>query len=93
MSDACAFCLIKRTDPTSSISDEVESEKQGKRQERTLSLIAGPAREANAPEIKDVNIGGNSSVTIGPFTTAGTFKLYCTVHVRHEPDRHRTVRG
>ena len=29
---------------------------------------------------KDVNIGGNSSATIGLFTTAGTFKLYCTVH-------------
>ena len=41
---------------------------------------AKPAREAGAPEIKDVNIGGNSSATIGPFTTAGTFKLYCTIH-------------
>ena len=41
---------------------------------------AQPAREAGAPEAKDVNIGGNSSATIGPFTTAGTFKLYCTVH-------------
>ncbi len=41
---------------------------------------AQPAREAGAPEVKDVQIGGNSSATIGPFTTAGTFKLYCTVH-------------
>ena len=41
---------------------------------------AKPARETGAPEIKDVKIGGNSSATIGPFTTAGTFKLYCTVH-------------
>jgi plastocyanin len=32
------------------------------------------------PEARDVNIGGNSSATIGSFTTAGTFKLYCTVH-------------
>jgi plastocyanin len=39
-----------------------------------------PAREVGAPEIKDVKIGGNSSATIGPFMTAGTFKLYCTVH-------------
>ena len=41
---------------------------------------AQPAREAGAPEINDVKIGGNSSVSIGPFTSAGTFKLYCTVH-------------
>jgi plastocyanin len=41
---------------------------------------AKPAIEAGAPEIKDVQIGGNSSATIGPFTTAGAFKLYCTVH-------------
>ncbi|MFL5657464.1 MAG: plastocyanin/azurin family copper-binding protein [Ktedonobacteraceae bacterium] len=41
---------------------------------------AQPAREAGAPEINDVKIGGNSSAAIGPFTTPGTFKLYCTVH-------------
>ncbi len=41
---------------------------------------AQPTREGGAPVVKDVNIGGNSSATIGPFTTAGTFKLYCTVH-------------
>ena len=41
---------------------------------------AKPAREAGAPNVKDMNIGGNSSATIGPLTTAGTFKLYCTVH-------------
>src|SRR5258708_33955371 len=38
------------------------------------------AREASAPEINDVKIDGNSSATVGPFTTAGTFKLYCPVH-------------
>ena len=36
---------------------------------------AKPATEAGAPEVKDVQIGGSSSATIGPFTTAGTFKL------------------
>jgi plastocyanin len=41
---------------------------------------AKPAREAGAPAIKDVQVNGNSSGTIGPFTTAGTFKLYCTIH-------------
>jgi plastocyanin len=38
------------------------------------------AREGGAPEINDVKIDGNSSASIGPFTGAGTFKLYCTVH-------------
>ena len=41
---------------------------------------ARPAREAGEPEINDVKVGGNSSASIGPFTSAGTFKLYCTVH-------------
>jgi plastocyanin len=42
---------------------------------------AHTAREASAPEINDVKIdNSNSSATIGPFTTAGTFKLYCPVH-------------
>jgi plastocyanin len=41
---------------------------------------AKPARETGAPAVNDVNIGGNASTTIGPFSTAGTFKLYCTVH-------------
>jgi len=41
---------------------------------------AKPAREAGAPEVKEVQIGGNSSATLGPFTTAGIYKLYCTVH-------------
>lgn len=41
---------------------------------------AKPSTETGAPEVKDVQIGGGSSATIGPFTTTGTFKLYCTVH-------------
>lgn len=41
---------------------------------------AQPAREGGAPEINGVKIDGNSSASIGPFTSAGTFKLYCTVH-------------
>ena|SRR5215469_812765 len=43
--------------------------------------MAQPAREAGVPEVNDVQISGNSSAMVGPFTTAGTFKLYCTVHV------------
>lgn len=41
---------------------------------------AKPAREAGAPEINNVQINGDSSETIGPFSSAGTFKLYCTIH-------------
>src|SRR2546428_13452201 len=41
---------------------------------------AKPARELGAPEVKDVQINGFSQDTIGPFTTTGTFHLYCTVH-------------
>lgn len=41
---------------------------------------ARPANEPGAPPVKDVQINGNSSSIIGPFSTAGTFKLYCTIH-------------
>jgi plastocyanin len=39
-----------------------------------------PFKEPGAPTIDNVSVGGDSSVTIGPFTNAGTFKLYCTIH-------------
>jgi len=38
------------------------------------------AKEPDAPEITNVQVNGNSSQNIGLFTTAGTFKLYCTIH-------------
>ena len=41
---------------------------------------AKPTREPGAPEVKDVQINGSSQDTIGPFTTTGTFHLYCTIH-------------
>lgn len=41
---------------------------------------AKPAKEPGAPEINGVQINGNSSSTLGPFNTAGTFQLYCTIH-------------
>jgi len=41
---------------------------------------ATPANEPGAPPVKNVQVNGNSSSTIGPFSTAGTFKLYCTIH-------------
>ena len=40
---------------------------------------AKPASEAGAPTVNQ-NFNGNDSATIGPFNTAGTFHLYCTIH-------------
>jgi plastocyanin len=37
------------------------------------------AAESGAPKI-NVTFNGSDTHDIGPFTTAGTFKLYCTVH-------------
>jgi plastocyanin len=42
--------------------------------------IAKPGRSPKAPEVKNMQINGNSSGTIGPFASAGAFKLYCTIH-------------
>lgn len=41
---------------------------------------AKPGAEAGAPAVNNVEVKGNSSQSIGPFTTTGTFKLYCTIH-------------
>jgi plastocyanin len=35
--------------------------------------------EPGAPTV-DVTYNGNDSAPVGPFTTAGTFHLYCTIH-------------
>lgn len=40
---------------------------------------AQPATYAGAPAMKDLQLSG-ASVSIGPFTTAGTYHIYCTVH-------------
>lgn len=37
------------------------------------------AKEPGAPTITNVQINGNS-VEVGPFTTAGTYHIYCVVH-------------
>ena len=42
---------------------------------------AQPMQEPGAPVVNNVQISGSgSSQTIVPFSTAGTFHLYCTVH-------------
>ena|ERR1051326_3809245 len=38
-----------------------------------------PAKESGAPSV-NVTFNGSDSSAIGPFTTAGTFHFYCTVH-------------
>jgi len=38
-----------------------------------------PAKENGAPSV-NVTLNGSDSASVGPFTTAGTFHLYCTVH-------------
>lgn len=38
-----------------------------------------PATESGAPTIADVHIAGGST-DLGPFTTSGTYHIYCTVH-------------
>ncbi|MBA2285286.1 MAG: hypothetical protein H0W02_07390, partial [Ktedonobacteraceae bacterium] len=37
------------------------------------------AKEPGAPTVNNVQVNGNS-VEVGPFTTAGTYHIYCTVH-------------
>jgi plastocyanin len=41
---------------------------------------AKPVKEPHAPEVNNLQINGNAQATIGPFTTAGTFQFYCTIH-------------
>lgn len=41
--------------------------------------VPTPANEPGAPPVTNVQVNGKS-VEIGPFTTAGTYHIYCTVH-------------
>ncbi|GLV56420.1 hypothetical protein KDH_32610 [Dictyobacter sp. S3.2.2.5] len=38
-----------------------------------------PTTESGAPTVS-ANFTGGDKQTVGPFNTAGTFKLYCTIH-------------
>jgi plastocyanin len=38
-----------------------------------------PAKEPGAPTV-NANFAGNDTHEVGPFTTAGTFHLFCTIH-------------
>lgn len=37
------------------------------------------AKEPGAPDV-NLSFTGGDKMTVGPFNTAGTFKLYCTIH-------------
>ncbi|GHO50939.1 hypothetical protein KSX_91020 [Ktedonospora formicarum] len=41
---------------------------------------AKPFIESGAPVVNNLNFAGNDSKNVGPFNTAGTFQLYCTIH-------------
>ena len=43
------------------------------------SGTAKPAKEAGAPTVSQ-SFSGSDSHDIGPFTTAGTYHIYCTIH-------------
>ena len=44
--------------------------------------VAQPASEPGAPTVNNVQISSaGQSITVGPFNTAGTYHLYCSVHL------------
>ncbi|GCE17617.1 cupredoxin domain-containing protein [Dictyobacter kobayashii] len=68
---------IKKGESITLISDDVQSHiiANGTWDDSTPK----PAAEPGAPKT-NITVGGFSSGKVGPFNTAGTFKLYCTIH-------------
>ena len=47
-----------------------------------VNSVAKPAIEANAPTVSNLQFNtAGQSMSVGPFNTAGTYHLYCSVHV------------
>lgn len=47
-----------------------------------VNSLAKPAIEANAPTVSNLQFNtAGQSMSVGPFNTAGTYHLYCSVHV------------
>lgn len=44
-----------------------------------INGVAKPSKESGAPSINQ-QYSGSDSAAVGPFTNAGTFHLYCTIH-------------
>ncbi len=42
--------------------------------------VAKNLTEPGAPTVNNLQIAGNATAEIGPFNTAGTFHIYCTIH-------------
>ncbi len=42
--------------------------------------VAKAVHESGAPPVNNLQLNGNSNQQIGPFNTAGTYHLYCTIH-------------
>src|SRR5438128_11776353 len=44
--------------------------------------VAKPAKEPNAPTVSNLQFNAaGQSMSVGPFTTAGTYHLFCRVHL------------
>jgi plastocyanin len=41
---------------------------------------ADASKEPSAPTVSNVQVNGKSAQSVGPFNSAGTFHLYCTIH-------------
>lgn len=42
--------------------------------------VAKNLTEPSAPTVNNLQVAGNTTAEIGPFNTAGTFHIYCTIH-------------
>jgi plastocyanin len=44
--------------------------------------VAKPAKESTAPTVSNLQFNSaGQSMSVGPFNTAGTYHLYCSVHL------------
>ncbi len=47
-----------------------------------VNNVAKPAKEPTAPTVSNLQFNSaGQSMSVGPFNTAGTYQLYCSVHV------------
>jgi len=47
-----------------------------------VNSVVKPARESGAPVVNNLQFNAaGQSMAVGPFNTAGTFHLYCSVHL------------
>ena len=52
-----------------------------------VNSVVKPARESGAPVVNNLQFNAaGQSMAVGPFNTAGTFHLYCSVHLNMNLD-------